>query len=136
MALFGRNTAIAQAPERRLAKRRPVDCPARLKLLGGERDGRLSDLSEAGARFDTSDPPGADVSGLLMWNDHAFFGKVVWAKEGSCGIVFERPVPAGIVDQTIAVAAAPADAPQGPVARFGNIPLGQKRGRGGFRVVE
>lgn len=134
MALFGRNTAVARQADRRLAKRRTVDCPARLKLLGGERQGRLSDLSEAGARFEVCDPPGKDVSGLLVWNDHAFFCKVVWAMEGSCGIVFERPIPPGVVEQTVA-AADPAGATQGPVARFGHIPLGQKRGRG-FTVVE
>lgn len=135
MALFGRRTAVAQQPERRLAKRRTVDCAARLKLLGGEREGRLSDLSEAGARFDTPDPPAKDMSGLLVWHDHAFFGKVVWAKDDSCGIVFERPIPHGIVEQTIA-AAGPAHVPLGPVARFGQIPLGQKRGRGHLAIVE
>ncbi|MDG6079662.1 PilZ domain-containing protein [Erythrobacter litoralis] len=127
MALFRRKTAVVDMPERRMAKRRSVDCPARLKMLGGDKHGRLTDLSEAGARFDTTDPPCEGVSGLLEWNNHEYFGKIVWANEHGCGVVFERPIPHSVVDKTVGAAAA--DPPQGPVANFGKIPMGQKRGR-------
>ncbi|MEZ5679700.1 MAG: PilZ domain-containing protein [Erythrobacter sp.] len=124
MALFRRNAAVAQ-PERRAARRYAVDCPARLKMLGGDRMGRLSDLSEAGARLDTPNPPVEGVSGLLEWCGHEHFCKVVWVNDNSCGLIFERPIPLAIVEETSQTV----DAPSGPVANFGNIPLGQKRSR-------
>lgn len=123
MALFQRLPQTNQ-DERRTVQRYTVDCPAQLKMLGGNRDGRLSDLSEAGARFDTPNPPQEGVSGLLAWGDHEFFGKIVWANENSCGIVFERPIPLSVVEQTCEVV----EVQSGPVANFGNIPVAS-RGR-------
>ena len=123
MALFQRLPQTSQE-ERRTVQRYTVDCPAQLKMLGGNRDGRLSDLSEAGARFETSNPPQEGVSGLLAWGDHEFFGKIVWANENSCGIVFERPIPLSVVEQTCEVI----EVQSGPVANFGNIPVAS-RGR-------
>ena len=134
MALFRRNAAVAQEPDRRLVKRHSVNCAAKLKMLGGDREGRLTDLSEAGARFDTPNPPCEGVSGLLEWNGHEIFGRIVWANDNGCGIVFERAIPSSIVEET--VEAASTEAPQGPVANFGNIPLGQRRGRRAFLVSE
>ncbi len=134
MALFRRKTVVDDLPERRSVRRHHVDCPARLKMLGGDRQGRLSDLSEAGARFETAHPPGEGVSGLLEWNGHGYFGKVVWSNETGCGVIFERAIPLSVVEDT--VGAAPSDVPQGPVANFGNIPLGQKRGRRPVLVSE
>lgn len=123
MALFQRLPQTNQ-DERRTVQRYTVDCPAQLKMLGGNRDGRLSDLSEAGARFDTPNPPQEGVSGLLAWGDHEFFGKIVWANENSCGMVFERPIPLSIVEMTCDVV----ETQGGPVANFGNIPVAS-RGR-------
>lgn len=124
MGLFRKNQAV-QPRERRTATRHNVDCPATLKMLGGDREGRLSDLSEAGARLETANPPAEGVSGLLSWNGHEHFGKIVWANERSCGIVFERPIPLSVVEETVETL----EIPTGPVANFGNIPLGQKRSR-------
>ncbi|QZD89859.1 PilZ domain-containing protein [Qipengyuania aurantiaca] len=123
MALFQRLPQTNQ-DERRTVQRYTVDCPAQLKMLGGNRDGRLSDLSEAGARFETANPPQEGVSGLLAWGDYEFFGKIVWANENSCGIVFERPIPLSVVEQTCEVI----EVQSGPVANFGNIPVAS-RGR-------
>ena len=123
MALFQRLPQTSQE-ERRTVQRYTVDCPAQLKMLGGNRDGRLSDLSEAGARFETSNPPQEGVSGLLAWGDHEFFGKIVWANDNSCGIIFERPIPLSVVEQTCEVV----EVQSGPVANFGNIPVAS-RGR-------
>ena len=124
MGLFRKNQVV-QPKERRTSARYSVDCAATLKMLGGDRKGRLSDLSEAGARLETADPPTEGVSGLLSWNGHEHFGKIVWANEKSCGIVFERPIPLAVVEETIETV----EAPTGPVANFGNIPLGQRRSR-------
>lgn len=123
MALFQKLPTI-HTEERRTVQRYTVDCPARLKMPGGDRDGRLSDLSEAGARFDTPNPPQQGVSGLLAWGDHEFFGKIVWSNETGCGLVFERPIPMAVVEQTCDVV----QVESGPVANFGNIPVAA-RGR-------
>ena len=123
MALFQRLPQTTQ-DERRTVQRYTVDCPAQLEMLGGNRDGRLSDLSEAGARFETAHPPQEGVSGLLAWGDHEFFGKIVWANENSCGIIFERPISLSVVEQTCEVV----EVQSGPVANFGNIPVAS-RGR-------
>lgn len=123
MALFQKLPTM-NAEERRTVQRYSVDCEAKLKMLGGDRDGRLSDLSEAGARFETANPPQEGVSGLLAWGGFEFFGKVVWANENSCGLIFERPIPLSVVEQTCDVV----EVQSGPVAKFGNIPVA-KRGR-------
>ena len=109
-----------------MAKRHPCDCPARLTLLGGDCEGRLADLSEIGARFDTAKPPAEGVSGLLSWNGHEFFGKVAWANDDCCGVVFERPIPMAVLQETVQRV----DKPSGPVADFGNIPIAPRGRRG------
>ena len=123
MALFQRLPTNTH-DERRTVQRYTVDCAAKLKMLGGDREGRLSDLSEAGARLETTTPPQEGVSGLLSWGDHEYFGKIVWANENSCGIVFERPIPLSVVEQTCEVV----EVQSGPVANFGKIPVAS-RGR-------
>ena len=122
MALFQK--LPSSQPDRRSAQRYKVDCPAKLKMLGGDREGRLSDLSEAGARFDTANPPSEGISGLLSWAGHEYFGKIVWANENSCGILFERSIPTSVVEKTCEAI----ETQSGPVANFGNIPVA-KRGR-------
>ena len=123
VALFQRKSA-SNADERRTVQRYSVDCSARLKMPGGNRDGRLSDLSQSGARFETPSPPQQGVSGLLVWENHEFFGKVVWSRDTSCGFLFERPIPTAVVEETCDVV----EVESGPVAKFDNIPVA-KRGR-------
>lgn len=123
MALFQR-LPQTNPEERRTVQRYTVNCPAQLKMLGGNREGRLSDLSEAGARFDTENPPQEGVSGLIAWGEYEFFGKVVWANENSCGLVFERRIPLSVVEASCEVV----EVQSGPVANFGNIPVAT-RGR-------
>ena len=124
MALFQRKHTVAQV-ERRVARRHAVDCAARLQLLGGERAGRLSDLSVEGARLETTDPPASGISGLLAWGEEEYWCKVVWSRETSCGLVFERTISQSIVDAT----AGTAEVETGPAADFSKIPLGERRGR-------
>lgn len=123
MSLFQKSSA-QKYEERRTVQRYMVDCEATLKMLGGVRTGRLSDLSEAGARFDTSNPPQRGASGLISWQDQEYFGKVVWVNENSCGIRFDRPIPSSVVEESCEMVEVQA----GPVANFGNIPMAQ-RGR-------
>ena len=127
VALF-QKIPLAGSEERRMVQRHSVDCPAKLKMLGGDRDGRLSDLSEAGARFDTTTPPKYGTTGLLSWGSHEFFGKVVWSNDGSCGFVFERPIAHAVVHETVDII----EVESGPVAKFSNIPVAPRGRRAGL----
>lgn len=118
MALFQKLSTVRQT-ERRTVQRFRVDCPARLKMLGGEHEGRLSDLSQAGARFDTPSPPQKGVTGLLTWGEYEFFGKVAWSNETGCGMVFERPIPLSVVESSCEIIEVEA----GPVANVSRIPV-------------
>ena len=131
VALFQRKQVASQS-ERRTSRRHAVDCPASLRLLGGERCGLLSDLSLDGACFETDDLPASGISGLLVWGDQEHWCKVVWSRDGSCGLVFERSIAQAVVDATVQTV----EVETGPVANFSNIPLGQKRSRRAFLVSE
>ena len=131
VALFQRKQVASQS-ERRTSRRHAVDCPASLRLLGGERYGRLSDLSLDGACFEAEDLPTSGISGLLVWGDQEHWCKVVWSRDGSCGLVFERSIAQAVVDATVQTV----EVETGPVANFSNIPLGQKRSRRAFLVSE
>lgn len=103
-----------------------VECPAELHLIGSIRAGKLSDLSVTGARFQTGEPPQAGLSGMLKWQTHEAFCKVVWSVGELCGLAFDRPLKRALIDRTLEHEARTA-----PVAAVGNIPLGQKRSRPG-----
>lgn len=100
-----------------------VDCPATFALPRGEHHGRLTDLSEDGARFELERPPTTGISGLLEIGDFQAFCRVQWVGVGACGLAFERPIPAELVARL----AAERVTHIGPAADFGNIPLAQKR---------
>ncbi|WP_169829114.1 PilZ domain-containing protein [Tsuneonella mangrovi] len=131
MAFFQTNRLADQA-DRRAVRRYSVDRAARIKLAGGDRFGRLTDLSEAGARFDGQNPPVEGASCLLCWDGYEYFAKVIWASQASCGVRFERDIPMEVVEATIEAV----EFQDGPVAHFGNIPLGQKRSRRSSLVSE
>lgn len=111
--------------ERRAYERFRIDLPARLRMPSGDRAGRLADISDGGARLHLNDPPRAGVSALLQWGSHEFFCKIAWARDDSCGLTFERPIPHAVVIETTGGH----EAPRGPAATPGNIPLGKKRSR-------
>lgn len=111
--------------ERRSVRRWIVDCEARLRMAGGERAGRLTDLSESGAQFETESPPPVGASGMFGWGEHEVFCKVAWSKPASCGLAFERAIAPWIVEAT----AHGVEESSTPVANFGRIPLGEKRSR-------
>lgn len=122
LAFFNVKTAEVQ-PDRRVARRYVVDCPARLVMSGGDRDGRLTDLSEHGARLETASPPPAGTTGFLRWEGEEHYCAVVWTGEGRCGIKFERPIAHGLVETTCSHV----EVTLRPVATVGRIPLGQRR---------
>ena len=124
MAFFNIHTAAVQ-PDRRVARRYVVDCPARMAMAGGERDGRLTDLSESGARLETTQPPVAGTTGFLRWGKEEHYCKVIWSDDGRCGLQFERPVALSVVEATCSHV----EVSLKPVATLGRIPLGQRRSR-------
>lgn len=106
-----------------MARRYVVDAPAKLVLAGGERAGRLTDLSEHGARLETDAPPAAGATGFLRWAGEDHYCKVIWAAEGRCGLQFERAIPAAAVE----AACSRIEVTLRPVAAVSRIPLGQRR---------
>lgn len=122
MAFFNVRAAEVQ-PDRRLARRYIVDAPARLALAGGDRDGRLTDLSEHGARLATAAPPAPGTAGFLRWAGEEHYCKVIWCAEGVCGLQFERPIDVTVVEATCSHV----EVTMRPVAAVGRIPLGQRR---------
>lgn len=122
MAFFNVKTAEVQ-PDRRIARRYVVDCAARLKLSGGDRDGQLTDLSEHGARFETPIPPATGTTGFLRWGSEEHYCTVLWSSEGRCGIRFDRPIGLAVVEATCSHV----EVTLRPVAAVARIPLGQRR---------
>lgn len=123
MRLFAAH-AQTLAAERRTAARTLVDCPARLLMPSGYRYGQLANISELGARMELTLPPARGVTVLLQWGAHEVFCKVAWVQDKACGLAFESPLPAHVMEDITGETAPPA----GPVAKHGNIPLGMKRG--------
>lgn len=122
MAFFNVKTAETQ-PDRRVARRYVVDCPARLIMAGGDREGRLSDLSEHGARLETTAPPAPGSTGFLRWDGQEHYCKVIWTVENRCGLQFDRRISTGLVEATCSHV----EVSLKPVAAVGRIPLGQRR---------
>ena len=112
--------------ERRAAGRARTDCPARLRTPSGDWHGRLWDLSEAGARVHVDNPPAQGMTCLIGWAANELFCRVVWAADDMCGVQFEQPIPHSVVLETLGESEP--EAPSGPAASVGNIPIGRRRG--------
>lgn len=123
MRLFGNAKPVSGA-EQRVKPRTRVDCLATLAMPSGDRLGRLFDISTDGARFVTDSPPAKGVSAILDWEMHEAYCHVIWTKPGMCGVQFDRPLPAKVVEDL--AAAAPAGSrlanPAGGHAGGGNAP--------------
>jgi hypothetical protein len=117
------NDLAAAQPERRMVKRWVVDCQARLSMPGGERDGRLSDLSAAGARFEGPNAPAQGTSGFLAWGGEEHFCRVIWSNGASCGLTFERPISLDVIRNTAEMV----EEETGPIANLDRIPIARKR---------
>ena len=114
-----------QPIERRNVGRARTDCPARLRTPGGDWHGRLWDLSESGARVQVVNPPAEGVTCLIRWAGNELFCRVVWAADDMCGVLFERPISRAVVLETLGEPEP--EAPSGPAASVGNIPIGRRR---------
>ena len=122
LAFFNVRTAEIQ-PDRRVARRYVVDCPARFTMAGGDREGRLVDLSQHGVRLETASPPPLGTSGFLRWGDEDHYCKVIWATVAHCGLQFDRPITQAVVERSCNSV----EVTVRPVATVSRIPLGQRR---------
>ncbi|UVI38748.1 PilZ domain-containing protein [Qipengyuania spongiae] len=113
----------AVGADRRKVQRWVIDTAARLRMTGGNRDGRLSDLSQTGARFEGSNLPITGTSGFLAWSDEEQYCRVMWSRPGSCGLQFDRPIPLEIIRRTAEMV----EEREQSVANFGRIPMGRRR---------
>jgi hypothetical protein len=123
---FFRRTQQAVEIDRRAVNRQRVDCTGCLVMPTGRREGRMIDLSELGARFETGDPPPVGCSAILEWPCHEAYAWVAWVNDGKCGVEFDRPIPKSVVDQTVALSGT--GTTRSRVDR-GRIPLGRRRSR-------
>ncbi len=98
MKLFAR-TKPGPVIERRGGPRTRVDCLATMLMPSGNRHGRLFDISTTGARFVTDDPPAKGVSAILDWTMPESYCQVTWVKPGMCGVEFDRPLPAKVIEE-------------------------------------
>jgi hypothetical protein len=67
-------------------------------MPSGNRTGRLFDISTSGARLVTENPPPKGVSAILDWNLYEAYCQVIWVKPGMCGVEFDRPLPAKVIE--------------------------------------
>jgi len=111
------------APERRQAEREEVSCHVVLHTSYARMKGMLTDLATGGARFVAELVPSAGINALLEWDGRETLCRVVWSKDGACGLVFDRPISAHLVMQTAE------RKERGETAAMGKIPLGRRRSR-------
>ena len=109
--------------ERRTARRWRATCAATLQTLTDEYLGQLWDLSETGARLKVESTPSPGATAMLNWGDCRVRCSVVWATDGMCGVVFERPLDGAAVSATTQLLREH----ELPIATIGNIRVGRKR---------
>ena len=109
------------ATERREAEREDVACQVVLHTSYARMRGMLTDLATGGARFVAELVPPQGISALLEWDGRETLCRVVWSKDGACGLVFDRPISAHLVMQTAERKV------RTESAAMGKIPLGQRR---------
>ena len=109
------------SPERRQAEREDVSCQVVLHTSYARMKGMLTDLATGGARFVAELVPGAGVSALLEWDGRETLCRVVWSKDGACGLVFDRPISAHLVMHTAERKV------RTEAAAVGKIPLARRR---------
>lgn len=124
MSLYEARIQAAQRERRRTA-RFTIDIPASFRTVSGDRQCRMANISDNGAKLDTDNPPREGITGWLLFGELEIFCKVIWTNDSSCGVEFER----AITERTLIDIAGEQAQPRGPVASTGNIQMGRKRGR-------
>ncbi|MEL6877056.1 MAG: PilZ domain-containing protein [Pseudomonadota bacterium] len=111
--------------EQRRTSRFTVQIPAIFRTTSGDRECRMANISDHGAKLETTSPPASGVSGMLVMGEQELYCRVVWSGDDACGIEFER----ALEEKTLVDIAGEQVAKTGPVANAGNIQMGRKRGR-------
>ena len=114
----------AAQQERRRSARFTIDIPVILRTISGDRECRMANISDNGAKLETDTPPREGVSGWLIMGGEEIYCTVIWSKEGACGIEFERSLSE---DKLVEIAGEQVTETV-PVANRGNIQMGRKRG--------
>ena len=83
---------------RRRSSRQPVVLAASALAIDCSRSGVIADLSENGARFQGRGLPGPGREILLTVGSKEVFGTVAWHEHEECGVTFDPPLPAAIVE--------------------------------------
>lgn len=123
--MIPRQASAVEASERRGCERSAVSCLAVLHTSYARFRGALSDLATGGARFEAELVPREGITALLEWEGRETLCKVIWTREGSCGLAFDRPIAVHLVSR-LAERTVRADS-----AQMGKIPPGRRRGRAG-----
>lgn len=113
----------AAESDRRRTARFIVEVPARIRTVIGDRECRISNISDHGARIETEEPPPAGIAACLIMGDEEIFCTVKWSKEGGCGVEFDHTIG----PHTLEALATRAPVEAGPIANRGRIQMGQRR---------
>ena len=122
MSLLEMRRKIAQHDQRRSA-RFIIDIPVVLRTISGNRECRMANISDNGAKLELVDPPREGVSALLVMGAQEIYCTVIWVKDDACGVEFERSMS----DDALYAIAGDQVNKALPVANAGNIPMGRKR---------
>lgn len=109
--------------ERRRTGRMLIEVPMSFKTVSGVRECQMTNISDSGAMLEMESPPATGVSGWLVMGDDEIYCTVIWAKEASCGIEFERALGSHTLEQYVSDNTREA----GPAANRSNIQMGRKR---------
>ncbi len=124
MSFLETRQQAAQTDQRR-SGRFAVQIPAIFRTISGDRECRMANISDNGAKLETASPPAQGVSGMLILGEQEVYCTVIWSNDGACGIEFER----NIGEDALVEIAGEQVRNAGPVANAGNIQMGRKRGR-------
>lgn len=113
----------AAAAERRRSVRFAIEIPVILRTVVGDRNCRMENISDKGAKLETDTPPKEGMNCWLVLGEEEIYCRVVWANETSCGVEFERAISE---NRLIAMLGKPSTN-NSPVAKAGNIKMGRKR---------
>lgn len=122
MSFLEARQKVAQM-ERRRAARFAIDIPVILRTISGDRNCRMANISDNGAKLETADPPREGITGWLVMGSQEMFCKVIWSNDTACGIEFER----AIGEDMLAEIAGDQVREKLPIAKAMNIPMGRKR---------
>lgn len=109
--------------ERRRSARFTIDIPVTFRTISGDRECRMANISDSGAKLETAEPPRKGVSGWLIMGTQEIYCSVIWTNDNACGVEFERAMAE---DTLLSITGVQAQQ-NTPVANAGNIQMGRKR---------